>query len=245
MVKECKWCKKEFETQNVRKIYCSNSCKLKFNRRKHRDVSKLKFDYFKIKDIKAKSLNYIQRQIIVGGLIGDGSINKNYSYCLTQSDHQKEYLDYKIHLMGDIFQRVPKCYIKDGRKQWSIGSIKHPELIELRDRAYPNGKLTIGSWVDEINELGLAIWYLDDGSFNKNKQSLQCILSTDAYTEEGNIYLQKLILRKFNIKSSIIKVHDKRYNVIRYRLIINKHEAITFREIVRPFTPKTMMYKIE
>ena len=245
MLKECEWCKKEFETQNVRKVYCSKNCGLKSNRRKHRDVSKLKFDYFKIQEIKTKKLNYIQRQVIIGGLIGDGSINKNYSYCLTQCDKQKEYLDYKTQLMGEIFQRKAKPYIKDNRMQWSTGSIKHPELIELRDIAYPDGKLTINSWIDEIDELGLTIWYLDDGCFNKDKRSLQCSLSTAAYSWDENIYLRDFLMNKFNIKSRILTIHDKRYDVDRYGLTINKGEAITFRQIVKPFTPRTMMYKIE
>lgn len=244
MFKKCEWCNKEYEYKSPKSKYCSNSCRLKASRMKNRDVSKLKFDYYKIQDIKNKDLNYNQMQCVLGGLIGDGSINKNCNYLITHCEEQLPYLEYKINLMEDLFQRKPKKYKNKNGFQYSVGTIKHPIFGKLRELVYPDDKIKIGNWINEIDELGLSIWYLDDGSYNK-KYGGQCSLSTDAYSLEENEIIKEFIEFKFNIKSSITKHYDKRYDKYRYRILFSKAEGEKLRNIVSKYTPECLKYKIK
>jgi len=244
MFKKCEWCEKEYEYKSSKSKYCSNSCKLKASRMRNRDVSKLKFDFYKIQDIKKKELNYTQRQCILGGLIGDGSINRNSNYLITHCEKQLPYLEYKITLMGELFQRKPKKYKNKTGFQYCIGTIKHPTFEELRKIVYPNDKIKIGDWINEIDELGLAIWYLDDGTYNK-KHGGQCSLSTDAYSLEENETIRDFIENKFNIKASTTKYYDKRYDKTRYRTLFSRVEGEKLRDIVSKYTPECLKYKIK
>jgi hypothetical protein len=242
----CDNCKKEYiplrKGRNNR--FCSRKCKDQYkNDRKPRLTSK---SYFKANEIKTIPLSDIQKQIILGSLLGDGSINKNNVFLITQSDAQKEYLDWKKELLGNIIMAEPTMYQrKSGHIQWHIHSIRHPEIIDIRKEVYPNGIKRLSNWVSNITELGLAIWYMDDGSFNRNTNSLQATISTDYFTEEENGYLAELLESKFNITAKVQPVFDKRYEKFRYRLRINRHDVSPLFDIVREYGHESMLYKIK
>ncbi|MDK2821847.1 MAG: recombination protein RecA [Clostridia bacterium] len=245
-IKICINCGKEYTPVHNRKDgkYCSRACKDRYkNDKKPRLTDK---NYKKANIIKKQPLTKEQRQIIIGSLLGDGSINLENVFLITQSDKQKEYLDWKVKKLGSIIMRNPKAYHrKNGLTQWHIHSIKHPEIEEIRNKVYINGQKTLGKWINELNELGLAVWYMDDGSFNKNPNSLQCTISSDNFTEEENYQLKEFLKQRFSIEAKVQELKDKRYNILRYRLRINRHEADKLFELIRKYVPQCMKYKIK
>ena len=129
-------------------------------------------------DIKWQDLTNITRQVFLGGILGDGGLYRKkgygryYYYAETHGITQADYLAWKRALVGEGFRGL-LCRVIDWRKDravekpnWTTPS--HPIFNELRPQFYAEGcgdKSIIPNVVmEELDEFGLMIWYLDDGS---------------------------------------------------------------------------------
>ncbi|MFN8490217.1 MAG: DNA polymerase III subunit gamma/tau [Caldilineaceae bacterium] len=116
-----------------------------------------------------------QLEVVAGAAIGDGHIALTGSQMrarlsITQGIAQKSYLDYKKQLLGNlvkqepIFQLIPASFSKNGT--YRLATTSYPQIAELHRELYDqNGRKKITSnYLKRIDALGLALWYLDDGS---------------------------------------------------------------------------------
>jgi hypothetical protein len=72
---------------------------------------------------------------------------------------------------------------------------------------------------------------MDDGCLSDNK----CIIATDGFSKDDICFLQKLLLEKFNIKTSV-KNESK--------IMIKKESFNIFFSIIRPHIISSMLYKV-
>lgn len=81
----------------------------------------------------------------------------------------------------------------------------HPIFTDIRTKYYNSSghKRVFKEFVQDIDALGLAIWYMDDGYVTKNS----CIFSTCSFTLEEQNLLANLLLEKFNLHFNTGK-HD-------------------------------------
>lgn len=122
-----------------------------------------------------KSLNPVfditeyQEQIIYGGILGDGSFKKNgsnYYYRECHAIPEAGYLNWKHqHLMPISRNKI--YYIKKRKDtqndQVEFCTVNTPSLKKYAE-------MSIDDVLDNINELGLAIWLLDDGWIRRNSK---------------------------------------------------------------------------
>jgi hypothetical protein len=173
--------------------------------------------------IDAPPLTDLQKDIIIGGLLGDGSISQpkiNSFFIKSQSLERKEYLEwhskilnpYSIEILDEIYSDEK---LIGGKKGVIIERIKidkklvghrtrthqHPEFTELRKKWYPNGIKIVPKDI-VLTPQSIAIWYFDDGSnCVKNRTAVLC---TQCFTlDEADLLCQKL--NKFNLMPKIIK----------------------------------------
>lgn len=112
----------------------------------------------------ALSLNKSQLQIILSGILGDGCIsttNSNSTYFSTNCKYE-EYIDFKISLIGDMF--------KNKRKLEHNGFCNTPIFVmrTKSNKELEQVKSMPIKWVlDNLTELGIALWFYDDGSLHK------------------------------------------------------------------------------
>lgn len=241
MRKICKQCGEVFDTPRGNKVFCKRECKDQYrNNAKPRKTSK---SYKDAKATRNIALTYTQRQIILGGLLGDGSININNVFLMTHSYKQKEYLDWKIQALGGLVQAKASKYTRsNGNVQYHAHTIKHPELEELRSIVYPLGKKVVGEWVKELGLEAIAVWYMDDGSSSKSQR--QCVFCTESFQdEEQNLLID--LLGSYGVEASKLTYFDKRYGRERTRLIIGSESTIKLKTILAPYIPACMAYKIE
>lgn len=129
----------------------------------------------------------------------------------------------------------------------SIGSRK---LSFLYPRMYRGFKKIVNrKALNRLTELGLAIWYMDDGCIVKRKNTNTGIgywpgrsifLATDCFTREEVVEIQKYFNERWNIKTSIVKSKKN------FCIWMNCHEAEKFFAVVRPHVLKVncMKYKL-
>jgi DNA polymerase III gamma/tau subunit len=116
-----------------------------------------------------------QRAVVMAAALGDGHIGLTGSKMrgrlrLVHGVRQKEYLDHKVSLLGGLIQSAPRhdngegTYSKVGT--FRATTLSRPELAQMhRELDGDNGhKQITWAYLDQLDELGLALWYLDDGS---------------------------------------------------------------------------------
>lgn len=120
-----------------------------------------------------------QSQVFLSGVLGDGGIyttNTNSTYYKTNCKFE-EYIDYKSKLLGDMF--------KHKHKQEYNGFCNTPIYI-MRSCSSNLLKVIKNMSIEEIlnyiDDLGIALWFYDDGSLHKH--DLFYNLNTQAFSKE-------------------------------------------------------------
>lgn len=189
-------------------------------------------------------------QIILGSLLGDGSIVRKRTNCLFTFNHsllQKEYVLYKISLLKK--ENIHMKYIELA-KSYGVGNIEGREIKDngqsrgtskvntsfnkYRDEWYVPTKEVPDS-IYKLAPLGLAIWYMDDGA---QHYPTGLYLSTNGFSHESQLKLVDMLKKNFDITARIHKNKNKEI------LYIVQKDKPKFLDIVKPFICKSMNYKI-
>ena len=157
-------------------------------------------------------LSDLQRQLIMFSLLGDGHIDKRETqpiFIVSHAENQKDYLFWKYEILKNLCNKEPS-YIPEQYKNFSNGNwyLCQPQyriatkiIMELSDIR----KIEQIDIIKQLNEFGLSIHLLDDGSRNESNWEL-CLAE---YTqEEIDLYIQ-LCKERFDLNSWQEK--DKRY----------------------------------
>ena len=115
---------------------------------------------------KQYALSEDQMKLIMGSLLGDGSLryasDHNVSFRVGHGERQREYCEWKQRMLAPLAHRI-------GRTGNGIGfdTIPMRQLAELRDAVYAaEGRRTAAkSLVQALDERAIAAWYCDDGTF--------------------------------------------------------------------------------
>lgn len=176
-----------------------------------------------------------QVQILIGCLLGDAYLTKLGKIQIEQSSKQKEYIDWKYQELASISYSQPKKVVRfekaDNRVTRSLRFWTRQYFRVWRDRFYlGNRKVFPEDLVNWITPLAIAVWYMDDGCYQK----FDCTLSTESSDSESR---EKLIrkLETFGIEA-ILRGRGK--------LRIRSKSLPKFFELIRPYIHPSMRYKL-
>lgn len=189
-------------------------------------------------------------QIIIGSLLGDGSIIRKRTNCLLAFSHsllQHSYVHYKINLLQREgitmrFCDLPEGYghsciegrtIKDNGQSRGISEV-NVAFNKYRDEWYCPQKEVPDS-ISKLGPLGLAIWYMDDGAIH---HPTGLYLSTNGFNHESQLKLVQVLKDNFNITAHIHKNKDKEI------LYVVQKDRDRFFDIIRPYVCGSMKYKL-
>jgi recombination protein RecA len=123
-------------------------------------------------------LSKMQVQIILGALMGDGSLSKpvrkddeSARFRMGHGAKQAAYLDWKVSLLKNI----PHARTVNAKDAVFADFTPLAELAELRESVYfGDGKKHLTwDYLKSLTPLALAIWYMDDGSFTLRSKGVQ------------------------------------------------------------------------
>ncbi|PJE74150.1 MAG: hypothetical protein COV01_02565 [Candidatus Taylorbacteria bacterium CG10_big_fil_rev_8_21_14_0_10_41_48] len=186
-------------------------------------------------------LDSIQKQVLVGTLLGDACLapnvyGKNFRLELSQSAKQKAYLDWKAKIFHNWCLSQP--HFNKKTKSWRIKTLSHPELTTYHSIFYRDGKKVIPKSINQIfcSTLGLAVWFMDDGTKGPR---YGYTLNSQNFSQTDNEILVKLLQSSFGIKQ--VSLHrDKKYQ----RIYIGGRSRLKFENLIRPHIIPTMLYKL-
>lgn len=192
-------------------------------------------------------LNSQQMSVIVGSMLGDGTIQTgknaiNSNLKIEQCLAQKEYVFWKYSFFKEWVSTPPKLsyrYTEDRikyQKSWWFRTVRHPEITVLRKYFYPDGRKIVPKDINKyLNSLALAIWIMDDGSFNKNKYDI----STYSFNENEVNILQIVLKENFDLDAKYFMDRDKGI-----RMYFNKKQTNKIASLISPYIVSCMKYKL-
>ena len=195
-----------------------------------------------------KPNNYIynneEYQVILGSLLGDGHLCKKFEnsgviLSIKHCEKQKEYVEYKQNILKNNSCLVYKQQCYDDRFKnpnyinYGFYTYSSISLIDMYNRWYNPIKHICIEDFKKINGLGLAIWYMDDGSKCKDGGG---IISTNCFSLEELEQVKNILYSKFNINIHIYNTTNTIY--------IPASDFNKFKILIEPYIIPCMKYKL-
>lgn len=136
---------------------------------------------------KLKKLSDVQRQVIISGRLGDGHIDRREDqpiYIEVHAENQKEYLFWKYELLKDLCNKPP-VYVKPQKASFGTNKMYECQAsyrlqTRIIDDLKPIRAMTNKELINNLNEFGVCLYFLDDASRSSSNWEL-CVagLSSD------------------------------------------------------------------
>lgn len=192
------------------------------------------------------NLNKQQRDVLVGLVLGDGSLEFNgyrgTRLQVKQSEERKEYVMWLYNHFAHMTKTPPQQRMDT--RQWYFGTRFYEDLEDIRRMFYEGRQKVVPSNIEELldSPVTLAVWFMDDGRLDfREKSHYAYHISTDSFIEEDVQRLQSLLLKRFGIvaKTYLSLCRGKRYA----KLYIGKEGRDAFRTTVAPYLLNCFSYK--
>jgi len=194
----------------------------------------------KLVQIQPKYLTESQKQIVYGSILGDGSLRKNHSCNHLRINHgikQTEYCRWKESILNPWIG-----YSYSEERRVGFDTIPMCELNGLKFRNSPRQKgvsckdcIIPDEVINNLDVLGLAIWYQDDGTFagsyakwGKGKSAICCMKFSNRQK------IQNALKKKFDLTS---KLTDK-------GLVFDSENTYKLHSLISKFVHPSMSYKL-
>lgn len=185
------------------------------------------------------SLTLIQHEILIGSLLGDGSLRKqgtriNALFEVNHSYVQKQYVDWKWQHFCNYVLTPPKSRLGKGvRVAYRFTTRSLPVLTDYYSQFYPRGKKQIPLNIVLTPRI-LAVWFMDDGTRCRNAT----YFNTQQFSLEEQRFLQKLLQKSFGIDSTLSR--DRQY----LRLYVDTESTKIMMRLIEPYVIPCLRYKL-
>lgn len=195
------------------------------------------------------------RNLLIGMLLGDGTISNNYVFKLAHAENQKDYLEWKIKQLNNcgIRNNGIKSYIKTIDYNSGV-PVYYTQLniipfIKVLRRVCYKGKKIIGNrkLLNRLSAREIAIWYMDDGHINIRKSNGRpCGFYIKISTCEPKEEVQTIINYFKEVWDINFYMFHEGHKENSYSLCCGTKEGLKFIELVKPYVLQvpSMIHKI-
>lgn len=194
-------------------------------------------------------MNSEQISIMVGTMMGDGSIRNGYLR-FGHSDAQKEYLDIKHQIFGGrirgpiksgtytAIRTVGNTLLQEERDYYAYHMTApiNAQILRMEELMYVDGKKTPKNVINMLTDIGLAFWYMDDGSLCKNGNNGHHVeFCSEGFDSADNELLAQYINANWNIDAFVTSSN---------RIKIRDSGQDRFFSLIAKYIPLSMEYKL-
>lgn len=234
--------------KEIAEIYSTNIFRI-WKLRKEYGIEGINARHRKFFENPQVSITPRQMSIINGSLLGDSCLKNNSTQTaylsIAHTIKQKEYVDWIYNELKSICPTLPKKYTSKDNKYitYYFASESRRDLKEIRDKIYIPHKTVSKWWINQIDDMGLAVWYMDDGSLQYiNKTKSVFSFATNSFSQEENYILAGMLKDKFSLNIEVRPFNKK--SGIQYNLFISDDSFEDFQKIVSPYVIESMKYKL-
>ena len=201
-----------------------------------------------------------QQQLILGSFLGDGSICKTNSsngayFTVGHCEKHKQYTKWKHNALSqfitrDVWEDINnRGYSSSDGKLFKLATYNSLQFLEMKNLAHDGEKKVITRELLEVlDERGLAVLYMDDGSYSggqpkKTQNTGTACLNLYSFSKEEIDLFRDWLAQKYGIKSGTTKVIND--GVFKgYRILMSGDGGRRFCELVAPYIIPTFEYKL-
>jgi uracil-DNA glycosylase family 4 len=188
-----------------------------------------------------QGLSALARDVVCGTVLADGTLNAKSAYVgFSHSKRQAEYAAFKAELLAELSPRSADFAVAGavgGAREYDVVQVRtltHRALGVLRREFYADRK-RVPPWLEHsLNPRMLAIWFMDDG-YTRIRPPRQPLaeIATNGFSDSDRLVLLKGLLRLgLPAKAS------------RGRLYFDVNTTRRLSELIAPFVPASMRYKL-
>jgi recombination protein RecA len=189
-----------------------------------------------------------QRQLVLGSLMGDGSISPKPPHSggpgiksrfgFGHGPKQNAYAQWKAGLLDG----VPLSISPHAKGGLMVETTPLVELDALRESVYLGDK-KVFSWdyLKEMTPFALAIWYMDGGSFavrRKDGSAGQSDISVEAMEQGSRRRLTALLSESYGLSCKLIDGAGKAV------ILFDRDGTEALHRLIAPYVPESMSYKL-
>ena len=181
------------------------------------------------------SLSEVQHAIVIGSLLGDGSMRckTNALLEINHSSEQRGYVDWKFSHLADLVSTPPKARLGNGgRVAYRFVTRSLPALTPYYRLFYADGSKRV-PWL-RLTPLALAVWFMDDGCRSRNA----VYLNTQQFDEQSQRTMLDLLQEQWGLDATLNR--DKSYHRIRISVAATKRLA----RLIEPYLLPELRYKL-
>lgn len=186
-------------------------------------------------------LSDLQRQVILGTLLGDGCLaetfsKKNLRLQIEHGQAQRAYVLWKYRILQSLVLTPPK--FQQRNRSWRFKTISHPELTALGRLFYKRRKKVVPQNLEVLLRapISIAVWFMDDGAKNRNDG---LIFNTQCFSKKETERLKKILAKNFGLDHISLQ-RDKNG----WRLYVQKASAEKMTALMSPYILPELAYKM-
>lgn len=199
----------------------------------------------------SKKISKEQKSLLIGLLLGDGTITNHPDFRIMHSEKQKAYIEWKIKIMDEFgikngglkVYKSTSGYNKD-QNVLAVRLSTNATIKALRRTVYIPKKTITRRLLNWLNPLGLAIWYMDDGCINvntsKQRSSIQHTIKIATCVDEPTV---EIIIEYFKEVWGI-KFRKFKEKELYSIASSTEEDCSKFIEIIKPYIIPEFLYKI-
>ena len=197
---------------------------------------------------KTLKLSAKQKDVLIGLLLGDGHIElspnrKSARLRVEYSVKNSDYVEYLHQIFKNLVRMNPRTRtVKGFGKNFDrVGftTLSLPGFLNFRDLFYQGKtKIVPSNIADLLTSFGLAVWFMDDGSY-KSRECKGKLLCTHNFTSSEVALLCQVLDHNFDLRATARKQKDG------IEIYINASSYVRFKTIISPFMVKSFLYKLD
>ncbi|MBZ4193154.1 MAG: recombinase RecA [Candidatus Contendobacter sp.] len=177
-----------------------------------------------------------QRQLILGGLLGDGSLRyaseQNVSFRVGHGEKQLDYCQWKWQMLAPFANKIGKT-----GKGFGFDTLPMRQLAELHEQAYgPEGRRVSEAMLAALDVRAVAVWYGDDGSFSGSnehwghgKAEIGCVSLSMADKERLAARLEKLGMGRPTVRERSLLFSGDRTQLLHAKIAPYLHPSLDYK----------------
>jgi uracil-DNA glycosylase len=190
-----------------------------------------------------QGISALARDVVCGTVLGDGCLQqKSSTLTFSHSQLQADYARFKADLVAEFGPSAEErevAAVAGGERTYPVILVRtqaHRALRVLRKAFYRECKVVPPWLADELNPRMLAFWFMDDGYTRIRDGGRRPLaeIATNAFTEDDlQVLIAGLARLGLTAKAS------------RQRLYFNVEATRQLSEIIAPYVPASMRYKLD
>ena len=198
------------------------------------------------------SLTPAQEQMLLGTMLGDGSMAVKYSpggNPVYRSQHgwiQHAYNCRKHQTLSEFARLPPRKKPNYGFGKWlSVWqTLSCPALWPIASLCLQNGKKRVTqAWLDRLTWEGISWWYQDDGSLTLRNTTAE--FHTEGFSGEECELIARWLSRKMGIKCHAHPTKRRRGPGVYWTIRLTVDSTLKLMEKIKPHAHASMAYKFE